>query len=457
VSFVSAAGSDSSTFDNTTGIWTIGSLAAGAARTLTITLTVGMTTVDGIIINNTAAVATVTETETNLLNNSQSVTTAVIGAIDLVVVKTGAPNPVLSPGLLTYTVLVTNTGTGMATGVVLTDNLGPGMTFSSGTSTQGTVTHSNGIVTATIGNLRGGASATLTLVASVNVALAGTLVNTASATADQNDPDPSDNTTSIQTQALLAPVSVRGIVFQDLNRNGIRDSGERLFSGVQIVLFGTDVNGAPVNTQMLTDTNGAWSFVGLEPGLYNVYEIQPSFYIDGSEVAGTGATATVANDAFLNLRLNPGVNATGFNFTEGIEDPSKRPFLASSQNVGQTQVVSLPVTGSGSLSGMVATDSNRNSMLDSGDVGIPSVIVSLAGNDAAGNPVLIHQSTDSLGRYSFVNLPTAPNSRAQFSLIRFWMISFRLSRYQAAERARAIISLNCRPHQVRLQQHLQRC
>ena len=410
VSFVSAAGSDSSTFDNTTGIWTIGSLAAGAVRTLTITLTVGVTTVDGIIINNNAAVATVTETETNLLNNSQSVTTAVIGAIDLVVVKTGTPNPVLSPGLLTYTVLVTNTGTGTATGVVLTDNLGPGMTFSSGTSTQGTVTHANGIVTTTIGTLSGGASATLTLVASVNVALAGTLVNTASATADQNDPDPGDNTSSIQTQALLAPVSVSGVVFQDLNLNGMRDSGERLFSDVQIVLFGTDVYGASVNRQMRTDANGAYSFANLEPGLYNVYEIQPGFYLDGNDVAGTGASATVVNDAFLNMRLNPGVNATAFNFTEGIEDPSKRPFLASSQNVGQTRIVSIPVTGLGSLSGTVATDSNRSSTLDNGDVGIPGVIVTLAGTDASGNPVLIHQSTDSLGRYSFLNLPTGQYS-----------------------------------------------
>ena len=413
VSFVSAAGSDGSTFDNTSGIWTIGSLAAGSSRTLTITLTVGVTVVDGVIINNTAAVATVNETETNLLNNTQSTATAVIGAIDLVVVKTGAPNPVLSPGLLTYTVRVTNTGTGTATGVVLTDNLGPGMTFSSGTSTQGTVTYANGIVTTTIGTLNGGASATLTLVASVNVAIAGTLVNTASAMADQNDPDPDDNTTSIQTQALLAPASVSGAVFQDLNRNGIRDSGERPISGVQIVLFGTDVNGASVNTQMFTNANGAWSFVDLEPGVYNVYEIQPGLYLDGSEVAGTGATATVVNDAFLNMRLNPGVNATGFNFTEGIEDPSKRPFLASSQNAGQSLIVSLPVAGTGSLSGMVATDSNRNSLLDSGDIGIPSVIVTLAGSDAAGNPVLVHQSTDSLGRFSFAGLPSGQYSIRQ--------------------------------------------
>lgn len=64
----------------------------------------------------------------------------------------------------------------------------------------------------------------------------------------------------------------------------------------------------------------------LEPGDYSVYEIQPTALLDGKEIAGTGAVCTVAKNAFLNLSLNPGVNATGFNFTEGPEDTSLRPF-----------------------------------------------------------------------------------------------------------------------------------
>ena len=410
VTFVSAAGSNGSTFNSATGIWTIGNLSSGASRTLTLTLTVAATAANGLAINNTVSVATVTETETNLQNNSQSTITRVVGVVDLAVVKTAAPNPVLSPGILTYTVLVTNNGTAPATGVVLTDNLGPGMTFSSATTTKGTVSNSNGIVTTTIGTLNAGASVTLTLYASVNVTMDGTLVNTAVATSDQPDLNMNDNTSSIQTQTKLAPTSLSGVVFQDLNNNRVRDANELLLAGVQIVLFGTDIHGLSVNQQTLTNANGAYSFTDLVPGRYSVYEIQPGFYIDNAEVAGTGATGTVANDAFLNLNLVQGTNAVGFNFTEGAKDISKRPFLASSQNVGQTQIVALPVTGSGSLSGTVATDANRSNTYDSGDVGIPGVIVTLAGNDSAGNPVLIHQSTDSLGRFSFQNLPAGQYS-----------------------------------------------
>lgn len=412
VTLVSGTGSNGSTFNTTTGIWTIGDLDAGASRTLTLTLTVASNTAHGINISNTATVSTVAENESRTDNNSQTSSSRVTGVVDLRVVKTGTPNPVLSPGILTYSVVVTNHGTAPAAGVVLVDNLGTGMTFSSGTSTQGTVTNANGIVTTTIGTLAAGASATLTLFASVNVALDGTLVNTAVATADQTDLNPGDNTRSIETQARLAPTSVSGIVFQDLNKNGLRDASEKLLTDVQIVLLGIDRNGVAVNQQAVTNSNGAYSFTNLVPGRYTVYEIQPGIYLDGNEVAGTGATGTIGNDAFLNLQLQPGVAATAFNFTEGAVDPSKRPFLASSQSVGETTVVSMPVTGSGSLSGSVATDANRSSTLDNGDIGLPGVLVTLAGNDAAGNAVLIHQTTDTLGRFSFRNLPAG-----QYSLL----------------------------------------
>lgn len=412
VTFVSGTGSNNTTFNSTTGIWTIGDLAAGASRTLTLTLTVAAATANGINISNTATVSTVSENESRTDNNSQTATSRVVGVVDLTVVKTGTPNPVLSPGILTYTVIVTNNGTAPATGVVLVDNLGPGMTYSSATSTRGTISHANGIVTTNIGTLAAGASATLTLFASVNVALDGTLVNTAVATANQTDLNPNDNTSSIETQAKLAPTSVSGLVFQDLNNNGRRDTAEKLIKDVQVVLVGTDVNGSAVNKQALTDVNGAYSFTNLVPGRYTVYQIQPTIYLDNNEVAGTGATGAVSNDAFFNLQLRPGVSATAFNFTEGAVDPSKRPFLASSQSVGETTIVALPVTGTGGLSGSVATDTNRSNTFDNGDVGLSGVLVTLAGNDSAGNAVLIHQTTDIQGRFSFRNLPAG-----QYSII----------------------------------------
>lgn len=105
---------------------------------------------------------------------------------------------------------------------------------------------------------------------------------------------PSDNTSSIETQARLAPTSVSGIVFQDLNRNGLRDASEKLLADVQVVLLGTDRNGVAVNKQTVTNSTGAYSFTNLVPGRYTVYEIQPGIYLDGNEVAVTARSAPYA-------------------------------------------------------------------------------------------------------------------------------------------------------------------
>ncbi|MCG8650039.1 MAG: hypothetical protein MI861_09405, partial [Pirellulales bacterium] len=59
-------------------------------------------------------------------------------------------------------------------------------------------------------------------------------------------------------------------------------------------------------------------------------ETQPAGFIDGIETAGTGATATVADNLFSQLELGVDTDAINFNFAELNEPLSKRRFLASS-------------------------------------------------------------------------------------------------------------------------------
>jgi uncharacterized repeat protein (TIGR01451 family) len=91
---------------------------------------------------------------------------------------------------VTFTITASNNGPNDATGVAVTDGLPFGLGFVSATPSQGTYSTSNG--TWTIGAIANGASATLTILATVDVA--GPLTNTASVSAsDQTDPDPSNN------------------------------------------------------------------------------------------------------------------------------------------------------------------------------------------------------------------------------------------------------------------------
>jgi uncharacterized repeat protein (TIGR01451 family) len=419
ITFLSATGTNGSSFNAATGVWTIGNLAAGASQSLTIRLTVGSTALDGQMVNNTASINTVNEPDTNAANNSQTVTANVQRRVDVAITKADSSDPSFSPGTLTYTIVVRNNGPSQATGVLISDTLASGTTFVSGGSTLGTLSHSGGVVTVFVGILNVGQSATVTINTSLNLNLGGNLLNIATVQSTEIDTALGNNSAAEPTTIEPTPGSISGNVFQDLNRNLLRDSGERAIAGVTILLFGTDIRGDAVVRRTTTNANGMYSFTSLIPGIYNVYEIQPNYFADGAEIPGTGATATIGPDSFLNMTLNGGVNAINFNFAEGIEDLSKRPFLASSQSVEQLQTIRLPVAGTGVISGTSAVDNNRNGVLDAGDTRIPGVQMTLAGVDNAGNAVILQQTTNANGQYSFGNLPAGQFSVMQTQPFRY--------------------------------------
>jgi type VI secretion system secreted protein VgrG len=66
--------------------------------------------------------------------------------------------------------------------------------------------------------------------------------------------------------------SIHGYVFNDLNANWVKDSGEAGLSGWTILLAGTNGQGHSVSATTTTGANGEYSFTGLAPGSYTVSE-----------------------------------------------------------------------------------------------------------------------------------------------------------------------------------------
>jgi uncharacterized repeat protein (TIGR01451 family) len=91
---------------------------------------------------------------------------------------------------LTYTITVTNNGPTTATGVTLTDTLAGGLVLVSATPSQGSCAGA-GPINCPLGTLAGGASATVTVVASA--AASGSYANTATVTATQPDLNTGNN------------------------------------------------------------------------------------------------------------------------------------------------------------------------------------------------------------------------------------------------------------------------
>jgi uncharacterized repeat protein (TIGR01451 family) len=140
--------------------------------------------------SNAASVSSSTS-DPNGSNNSATVKGTIVGPpADLAVTNNG-PTTASEGANITFTVVVSNNGPNTATGVVLTDTLGANLKYVNATTTQGSISQSNGVVTFTLGLIGINGTATLTITA--KSLEDGTLSNTASVKATSADPKSSNN------------------------------------------------------------------------------------------------------------------------------------------------------------------------------------------------------------------------------------------------------------------------
>ncbi|MEG4627133.1 SdrD B-like domain-containing protein [Microcoleus sp. w1-18aA5] len=179
-------------------------------------------------------------------------------------------------------------------------------------------------------------------------------------------PTPTPTPPPTPTPTPVQQGSISGLKFNDGNGNGTQDAEETGLSGWQIFLDANGNNSLDSGeTTVTTDNSGNYSFNNLNPGTYNVREVQQ-----------TGWTQTTANPAAVNL--GSGESRSGINF-------------GNFQNI--------------SISGSKFNDLNNNGVLDAQEPLLPNWQIFL---DANSNDSLdageVNTSTDSLGGYSFANL-----------------------------------------------------
>src|SRR5262249_11187206 len=143
------------------------------------------------------------ETDPTPVNNTALVMSTVNASANLAVGVTADQSQVRTGDRLTYTATVKNNGPSDATGVTLTENLPSGVTIVSITPSQGSASPSGSVVTASLGDLPAGGTATLTIVVSPTVA--GPSTDSVSVTANETDPDTSDNSSSVDVQFVEPP------------------------------------------------------------------------------------------------------------------------------------------------------------------------------------------------------------------------------------------------------------
>ena len=191
--------------EDTTGVptCTLGTITAGSSASYTVTVTVDAGTSGSTLTNNVSVTADEEDPDTG--NNTVDETTTITSA-DLSITKSDNIDPVNEGVTVTYTITVTNNGPDDANNVVVTDTLPTGLTF---VSTNGCTEDTTGVPTCTLGTITAGNSASYTVEVTVDAGTAGTtLTNNVSVTADESDPDTSNNAVDETTSVGSADLAI---------------------------------------------------------------------------------------------------------------------------------------------------------------------------------------------------------------------------------------------------------
>jgi uncharacterized repeat protein (TIGR01451 family) len=408
ITFVSDTPSQG-TYTSSTGVWAVGSLAAGSTATLVV---VGTATAAGFPCSptpsetNTATITAVTQTDANTVKSSS--VTIYPQEVDLTIAKTvsnSTPNVGTND---TFTVTLSNlAGYSTATGLTVTDVLPTGITLVSDTPSQGT--YSSGVWT--VGSLAAGSTATLVVVGDITAT--GTLTNTATITAVTQTEVNTVKSASVSVNPLNNSIS--GTVYDDLTGNGLT-SDDTPLAGVVVNLYknvdGTGVpdaaDGAPIET-FTTGASGTYSFTDLPVGSYIVTETVP-----------TGEVETAPNlPNYYDVTVTSTSKTTGLNFDNYI------PCTVALQNV------SYKITN-GSTSTTVSTLTGNTAQGDTVSVtftvptGASPMVYSLVSYNAPGptyqasqasQQTIFQDATGTYGPGTYTLTVTIPNNYYQIDFV----------------------------------------
>ncbi|MCW5848649.1 MAG: hypothetical protein KIT87_00935 [Anaerolineae bacterium] len=206
--------------------------------------------------------------------------------------------------------------------------------------------------------------------------------------------------------------TVRGVVYLDLNCDGVQQGGDTGIPGVTVRLIGAGPDGIlgtgddVVIGTTTTDATGAYIFTNIPAGVYDVRETDP-----------VGYTSSTSNSVIV-VVVGGGVAIANFGDCLALTStPTATPCTGPGCPTTSTPTTTPTVTPTGgpnvgSIIGVVYRDINCDGVQQGGDTGIPGVTITLLGPGPDGligtadDIVIATTTTNANGAYAFTNIPT---------------------------------------------------
>ncbi|MBV8517454.1 MAG: DUF11 domain-containing protein [Acidobacteria bacterium] len=214
--------------------WSCTTPAVGGTGTITCTIAAGTALAAGattgnfqLVVKTSTALAdptTITQSvttattnpETNTANNTASTTTTV-HKTDVQITKTGSPDPIFFGQTITYTLTAKNNGPTIATGVVVSDPIPSGVSFTNVSPGSPTCTFASGTVTCNYASLAVNATQVITITGTITVNTTQ-VTNTATVAINESETNTTNNSASFVSN-VPAPTFAR-VLSLDAEQDG---------------------------------------------------------------------------------------------------------------------------------------------------------------------------------------------------------------------------------------------
>ena len=308
------------------------SLALNESQTVTITGTVNSTAQNNLTVLNSATVSELSPADPNSANDTAGARFSVHNKADVVVSKSVSSPQIIAGDSFTYTVQVSNAGPYDAEHVLLSDAQPAGVTFNSCSSTVGTCGLSDGVASLNLASLLNGASATVTIRATLNFGTldGSTITNTASASESTFDPDTSNNSGgasfTVQNKSDL-------FVTKNANLTSVKATQNLIYT-VTVKNLGPYRAAAVLMNDPVPSNSG---FVSLNSGA--VPCTTPAVGAVGTIACNIGTLANGATSTFtITVKLGGSSNKTSISNTATATSPNFDPNPANNVATVTTQI-----------------------------------------------------------------------------------------------------------------------